>query len=678
MCGIAGAAWNLGLSSAAATNSVTPAQLVRMSDAIAHRGPDDAGYLLDELTTPPAARLSTWGRDEAPPSFDPLPERGVALAHRRLSIIGLSDGHQPLCNEDRTIWVVFNGEIYNYRALRETLLARGHRFRTQTDTEVLVHAYEEYGLDFLQQLRGMFAFALWDAPARTLLLARDRIGKKPLVYRRAPGSLSFASELKALLTLPGIERRVHLPALHNYLALQYVPAPESILAGFAKLPPGHAALYQPERDELRLIRYWRSPYEWDQSVAGLDLPAVPGPRDERGWQDVVRRELTEATRLRLRSDVPLGAFLSGGIDSTIIAGLMQQEAGQRIKTFAIGFPVARFDETSFAELAARHLGTEHHTHQVDPQALELLPELVRQYDEPFADSSAIPTMILSRWTRQHVTVALTGDGGDELFAGYDRYRAVALASRLDRLPLWFRKLLAGRWWQLWPRSVVQRSKRRRLARFAELLAVPHARRYANWVSIFDDARLNELLSDDLKAQLQGHDALAPLLDSFAACREPDRVQQTSAVDVETYLPNDILTKVDLASMRYALECRSPFLDHRVVEVAARCPAALKLRGGRGKHVLIEAFRDLLPREIRHRAKMGFGVPLDHWFRGPLRPLLNDTLLSQRALARGYFRETSVRRLVEDHQLHRWDHSARLWSLLMLELWCREYLDPTAP
>ena len=671
MCGIAGISWS------------NPHRLPefdeirRMVNVLAHRGPDDSGLyhsdvglLADFDSAYESGTPQNWpGRGVAPnPSSG-----GVVLGHRRLSIIDLGGGHQPLSNEDGSVWVAFNGEIYNYRELRDELIACGHEFQTDSDTEVIVHLYEERGDHFVDYLRGMFALAVWEKPRRRLVLARDRIGQKPLFYRLASGRLDFASELKSLLQLADAPRELDLTAVDDYLTYQYVPHPQSILKGYSKLPPGHLAVF--ENGQLETRRYWHAPFEIeaDRRESSGHAPSQSEVRTN------LRSQLTEAVRLRMRSDVPLGAFLSGGIDSTIIVGLMQELAEQPVHTFSIGFPVAKFDERSFAREASQHLGTIHHEQVVEPSALSILPKLVWHYDEPFADSSAIPTMYLSEMTRQHVTVALSGDGGDELFAGYDRYKAVHLGTRFDWLPSCLKKAIASRLWQRLPASVEQTSFRRRLKRLLEALGDEPVSRYLRWVSIFDESRRSSLFSEDATQQLTGHRAAKFLESCYSACPSRDFVTQTTCADVLSYLPCDILTKVDIASMAVGLECRSPFLDHRVAEAAAVMPIELKLRGRQGKRILIETFRDLLPPSIQKRPKMGFGVPLDHWFRDELKPLLHDVLLGERALNRGLFRPDAVRNLVAEHSARKWDHSARLWSLLVLELWQQTWLDtPTAP
>lgn len=641
MCGLTGAVW---------TESrwrVSEAELTAMTDALAHRGPDGCGYFRAEQGS-----------------------GGVALGHRRLSIIDLAQGAQPMSNEDGQVQVVFNGEIYNYRELIPDLQARGHRFRTSCDTEVLVHLYEEYGVEMLSHLRGMFAFALWDASRQSLLIARDRLGQKPLVYRQDSGRLLFASELKSLLQLDSVPREIDPQALDLYLTFQYVPHPHVIFRGFQKLPPAHAALWRDNK--LEVFRYWEPPVGESITSAGQTAP----PLTLAAAQTELRETLTQAVRLRLRSDVPLGAFLSGGIDSTIITGLMQQEAGRIVESFSIGFQQAEYDESAYARMAAQHLGTQHHEQIVRPSALEMLPKLAWHYDEPFADSSAIPTMVLCQWTRQSVKVALTGDGGDELFCGYDRYRAVRLGERFDRLPGFLRSLIQASCWQRLPSSVRSRSFSRRLKRFLGSLALDPRLRYLQWISQFQHQQRQDLYTPEFAAQVELDQAATWMNELYARFPHCDQVTQTTAVDLLSYLPCDILVKVDIASMAHGLECRSPFLDHRVAELAARLPLNLKLRGRNGKFLLCETFRDLIPEPILQRPKMGFGVPIDYWFRGELQPLLREYLLGDRALSRGYFRPEAVQRLIDEHTRKQQDHAYRLWSLLILEAWHRQHIDRT--
>jgi asparagine synthase (glutamine-hydrolysing) len=636
MCGIAGAAWT------DPSRALSDAAITAMTDAIAHRGPDDSGIYRDGH---------------------------AVLGFRRLSIVDLAGGHQPLSNENGTVWTVFNGEIYNFPALRRRLEAKGHTLRSSGDTEVLVHLYEDEGPGFVKLLRGMFALAIWDAEKRTLVLARDRLGQKPLVYRVDGSRLVFASELKSLLALPesDVPRRLDPRALDQYLTYGYVPHPITILEGVHKIPPAHVAVWHDGR--LTLDRYWEP--DWESE------------RDGEPAEDVerLRETLADAVREQMVADVPLGAFLSGGVDSTIIVGLMQQASDRPVKTFSIGFSDPAFDESSYAELAAKHLGTEHHTFRVEPEAWATLPALAHQFDEPFADSSALPTWHVARETRRHVTVALTGDAGDELFAGYDRYRAVAVAAMLDRLPDGPRRFLGGPLARALPTSVKAKTRLRKMRRMLEGIGEPAETRYMRWVGLFDEPSRAELYSDDFLDTLSRidpaeADPASVLARAFLAAPRRDPVTQATIADILTYLPCDLLTKVDMASMAHSLECRGPFLDHRVVELALAMPLRrkLRLRGGRSKVVLKQAFADLLPPVIRTRPKMGFGVPLDRWFRGELKDEVRAVLLDPVALNRGLFRPEAVERLISEHTESKRDHAYKLWALLMLELWYRRWID----
>lgn len=638
MCGITGAVW---------TNEGTPvdrACLARMTEAIRHRGPDDVGEYVAETRI-----------ERAPESA-----AGVALGFRRLAIIDLASGNQPLSNEDGTIWISFNGEIYNYRALRRRLEGAGHVFRTQGDAETIVHLYEDEGTDCFRHLEGMFAIAIWDGRRRQLTLARDRLGKKPLVYRHERGRLLFASELKSLMQVPGAPREIDPTALDDYLTYQYVPHPKTIWRGYHKLPPGHFAVYRDDR--LAVAPYWRPDFSREIVRPAADYRAE------------LREKLTAAVEKRLQADVPLGAFLSGGIDSSIVVGLMSRLTKEPTRTFSIGFPVPEYDETHYARQVAERFGTVHREFRVEPDGLSILPKLVWHYDEPFSDSSAIPTYYVSQLTRQHVTVALTGDGGDELFAGYERYRATRIGAYYDRLPGWARRALAGRFWNRLPSRGGERAWARRFQRLFTALARPRDRRYLDLVCIFNEGRRAELYSDAFRASLE------PDGDPFEFLREAcsrsggrDEVTTVSLADLVTYLPCDLMTKVDIASMAHGLECRQPFLDHHVVELAAAMPVGLKLRGAHGKRILTETFADLLPPAIVKRRKMGFGVPLRRWFRDELAGFTREILLDRQTLERGWFQQEVTRRLVEEHQSGRVDHSYRLWSLLFFELWQREWL-----
>ncbi len=634
MCGITGAIWT------DPERAVTAETLQRMTDCLRHRGPDaDGTYYSDFRYRPP---------------YESMP--GVALGHRRLSIIDLTTGGQPMCNEDGSVWIVFNGEAYNYQALRYRLEGSGHKFRTDSDTETIIHLYEDEGPECFSHLNGMFAVALWDANRRRLVLGRDRLGKKPLFYRHEPGRLIFASELKSLLEVPGLPRDIDPAAIDEYLTYQYIPHPNTIFRGFHKLPPGHFAVYQDDKLDIR--PYWKPDFTHERRIGKQQAIAE------------LRELLESAVKLRMRSDVPLGAFLSGGVDSSIIVALMQQQSATPVKTFTIGFPVKEYDESKFADTVARHLKTEHHVLEVNPDALDVLPKLAYHYDEPFADSSAIPTWYVSELTRRHVTVSLSGDGGDELFAGYPRYRAAALAGRFDRWPP-LRAIGASRLWQWLPTSGRQRSLSRKIRRFSEALALPPERRYLNWVGIFPEHLRGDLYRDEFLAQLTT-DPATFLRSAWKRCGGRDAVTCASLADLTTYLVCDLMTKVDIASMGHGLECRAPLLDYRVVEFAASLPVRLKYRRGRGKWLLREAFGHLLPREVFTRKKMGFGVPLDHWFRDELKALASDLLLSPTSRCHEFFRPETIQSLWDIHQERRYDHSNRLWSLVMLESWLCEW------
>ncbi len=641
MCGIAGAAWfddRL---------SVGEETLRSMTGVISHRGPDDEGFF-----------------------YQTSPSRGVALGQRRLSIIDLGTGRQPMPNEDETVWITFNGEIYNYQELRPDLESRGHRFRTHTDTEVIIHLYEEYGPACLNYLRGMYAFAIWDQKSGELFIARDPLGKKPLHYRYEKsdggksGRLIFGSELKALLQVPGLPREVDPIAIDLYLTYQYVPHPHSILKGFSKLSPGHYAVLTPDNFEVH--RYWFPPYDEASEPKYASMT-------ESQWSTQLKETLTDAVRLRMRSDVPIGAFLSGGIDSTITSGLMQSLSASPIHTFSIGFSDKDYDETHYAREAAAMLGTIHHEYEVTPDAISLMPDLMWHYDEPFSDSSAIPTMYLSRVTRQEVTVVLSGDGGDELFAGYGRYHAVELAKRFDRLPSALRQAMA-KGAGLLPTSGKSGSTIRRGKRFLERMAESPIARYLNWVGVFPDAERRALYRPEFLESLRGFEAVSLLEDAMTFAQTRDLVTQITCADLLTYLPCDIMTKVDIASMSCGLETRCPFLDVKVTELAARMPIELKRKDALGKSILKETFANLLPKSIQTRGKMGFGVPIAPWFRGELQPFLRDVLLSGKAKKRGLFRQDIIARMIEEHTSGKADHAYRLWNLLMLELWFREFFD----
>lgn len=622
MCGIVGI---LQLDGQAANRE----RLQHMNDAIVHRGPDDEGLWL---------------------------HGPVGLAMRRLSIIDLAAGHQPLCNEDETVWIVFNGEIYNFPELRTQLEQKGHRFRTHSDTETIVHAYEEWGEECPRHLRGMFAFAIYDTKTATLFLARDRVGKKPLVYTTAGGRFLFASEFQALLTQPEVSRAPNLAAFDAFLATTCIPAPLTGYDGIHKLMPGHSLTLREGRITTR--RYWELDY--GQKIKITEQEAIPELLDR----------LREAVKVRLLSEVPLGAFLSGGIDSSAVVALMAGLSDKPVKTFSIGFEDGDYSELPHARRLAERYGTDHTEMIVKPDAVAILPRLVRHYGEPYADSSAIPTYYVSQVTRQHVTVALNGDGGDEVFGGYERYYAMKLAERAPSPLL----NLGAKASELVPPSMNFRSKRARVKRLLQAAALPRAQRYLRWTSAFSVADKERLYTPAFRVATGFPGHTHPVEEWFCRTQRMNIIDACTLTDTMTYLPDDLLVKVDISSMANSLEARSPFLDHHLMEWAATLPARLKVKGKTTKHILRAALADLVPAENMHRPKMGFGVPVGRWFHGPLKPMLHDTVLSERALARGYFEPATVRSLVQEHLDLRHDHTYKLWSLLMLELWHQEFVD----
>ncbi|TWT44783.1 Asparagine synthetase [glutamine-hydrolyzing] 1 [Phycisphaerae bacterium RAS1] len=629
MCGIAG------ILSLTPDARVEAAELRTMAAQLVHRGPDDEGFYVD-------------------------PQGRCGLAFRRLSIIDLSTGHQPLSNEDGTLWVSFNGEIYNYRELRTDLEARGHHFGTNSDTESIVHACEEFGPGCFEKLTGMFAVALWDEKRGELLLGCDPFGKKPLVYAEFQGRLYFASEAKAILALPGVPRRIDPQSLHRYLVFQYVPAPHAIYEGFAKLEPGCFLRIPAGRPvDVTSTRYFEL------------RPDQPG-RFTGSREDAKQRLgtlLRDAVARRLISDVPLGAFLSGGVDSSIVVGLMRRLGVSPLRTYSIGFADPRYDESAAARRVARHFQTEHHERMVTPDIHKLLPQLAWHFDEPFADSSAIPTYYVSRWAREGVTVALTGDGGDEAFAGYDRYRAAALAARFNAVPRVLRRVIRGL-----ASAVPHRRPKsfgNRLYRFAAQLAVNGAQRYLGWINIFPLELLAALYRAEFRERLDFDEPLRWLSQRFEAIDGGD-AERANFADVHSYLPFDLLTKVDRASMARSLECRCPLLDPQIMRFAWSLPYEWRLGPRGGKSILKEWAADLLPPEIPRRPKMGFGVPVGDWFRGELQEELRQNLLAPDSLCRRLFDPPRLAAMVESHISGRANYEHPLWALLMLEHWGRQW------
>ena len=626
MCGIAGIVRSDGA-------RVDRELLERMNEAIRHRGPDDDGFYFSD---------------------------GVGLAMRRLSIIDLKSGQQPIHNHDRTAWIVFNGEIYNYRELRDQLEKLGHRFYTDSDTEAIVHAYDQYGTECPKYLRGMFAFAIWDERTKSLFLARDRVGKKPLLYAELNGELVFGSEFNALLQHPGISRDVDYEAIHHYLSFIYVPAPLTAYRAIRKLDPGHWLLWR--NGEIKIERYWK-----------LDFSRKLNIGEEEAGKRVVEL-LREAVRVRLMSEVPLGAFLSGGIDSSAVVALMAQESSEQVKTFSIGFDEQDFSELHHARRVAEHVGADHHEFIVRPDAMEILPTLVEHYGEPFADSSAIPSYYVSKETRAYVTVALNGDGGDECFAGYERYAAMNIAAKYARLPRSLRNGVIANVVGALPGFEGRPNPLRKAKRFLASASLPPVERYLRWVSAFDEESKQSLYSDSFRHETASFRTAGILEPWFAKANGAGIVDASLLTDTMTYLPNDLLVKMDIASMTVSLEARSPFLDHHLMEFAASLPENLKLRGLTTKYLLKRVLRKLVPAENLNRSKMGFGVPIGHWFRGAMQPFLRQTLFSEKALSRGLFKPEMVLQIVDQHAAGKSDHSHRLWSLLMLELWFQRFID----
>jgi asparagine synthase (glutamine-hydrolysing) len=626
VCGIVGQASRDGRPGDRAT-------LERMCAALEHRGPDSRGLHLDD---------------------------GVGLGIQRLRVIDLATGDQPIFNEDRSVVVVLNGEIYNYLELRAELERSGHRFATRSDTEVIAHLYEEYGARLVDRLHGMFGLAVWDAQRRRLLLARDRVGKKPLYFAQVGDQLSFASELRALLQDERVPRDVDHQALDAYLAYRWVPAPMTAFRAVRKLPPGSTLIYEDGRASVD--RYWR-----------LDFSRTRPFADPREVHDELRAQIRAATARRMISDVPLGAFLSGGIDSTAVVAAMAESSSEPVKTFSIGFTSEKFNELPLARLVAERFGTEHHELIVEPDALEVIPRIVRHYGEPFADDSAIPSFYVAEMARRHVTVALNGDGGDENFGGYPRYAVNRASASLERLPVALRRGLAAVGMRV-PESGTIDSWPSRIRRAAETLALDGSARYVAYMTHLNGLRRERLYTDDYRRLVGESLAFDVMGQPWRESGAQDIVDRMLDVDVQTYLPDDLLVKMDIATMASSLEARSPFLDHELMEFAASLPADLKVRGRETKVVLRSALRGWVPDEILDAPKRGFRLPLGDWFRGDLREFTREVLLDRRAADRGYFEQSYVRELLDRHAAGLQDHSQGIWTLLMFELWHREFVD----
>ena len=624
MCGICGVLYFNG-------EKPDKSVLARMRDSMMHRGPDDCGLYIDGP---------------------------VGLGHRRLSIIDLSEaGRQPLSNEDGSVWIVFNGEIYNHEELRIELEGQGHRYVTETDTETIIHLYEEYGLDCVSRLNGMFAFAIWDAGEERIFLARDRIGIKPLYYLLDGEKIIFASELKAILEHPEADTDIDYGSLSDYLTYGYVGSPKTIFSGIRKLPP--ACTLKVVEGEAVVKTYWSMAY-----------PENPFG-DEAYHKEKIVEGLKDSIKLRLMSDVPLGAFLSGGIDSSAIVALMSELTGD-VKTFSVGFTESSFNELDYARVIADLFGTDHHEFTVEMDAVKLIPKLLEVYDEPFADSSAIPTYIVSEMARSKVTVCLSGDGGDELFAGYDRYSACKVAQEYARIPKVLRDPVKS-CVNLLPPSTANKNIIRMSQRFANAVDLPPEERYLDWITIYNEEKKNKLIRSEVVGKAFAKDS-ADYIKTHYKNPAKDFTSKTMHVDIKTYLPEDLLVKVDRASMAHSLEVRVPFLDHNLVEYSQTIPSALKFPGLKLKHILKKSLKKKLPKKIINRRKHGFGVPVGSWLKNELKEIASETLTGKDSQSIKYFRKSEIEKMLAKHSCGKQDHTYRIWSLLFFELWHRKYVS----
>ncbi len=618
MCGIAGVI-ELGVP------TVDRPLASRIGSSLRHRGPDAEGFYSDRQD-----------------------ELSITLVHTRLSIIDIHKGHQPLSNEDESVWVVFNGEIYNFQELRKELKEKGHRFKTDSDTEVLVHGYEEYGQELPKRLQGMFAFAIWDRNRQRLFLARDRMGEKPLFYSQKAGRFAFGSELSVFREIPWISRELSFAALHDYLTFLCIPAPRTIFQEIQKLPPGHSLIW--ERGEVKVDPYWELRYSPKLKITE--------------WEalEEIRRFFREAVKARLMSEVPLGAFLSGGLDSSSVVAVMANLSSQKIKTFSIGFEEQEFNELPFARVVAKRYQTDHHEEIVRPDAVELLPKLARHFGEPFADASAIPTYYLSKMTRQGVTVALSGDGGDEIFAGYRRHWGFKIAEGYrKRIPSWLRAGIAG---VGVPGSI---------GRFLQASELEKAERYLRWVGFLDESEKQSLYRGDFLANMNGYRSTGLIEQLFDQAGKEAALDAILSVDTKFYLPNDLLCKVDMMSMAHSLEVRCPFLDTRLVEFVSRLPSEMKLKKGKLKYLVRTAFQKEIPQENLNHRKMGFAVPMAQWIRGELRESVREGLFSDKTRIVRYFKRDTMNEMFAAHLSGKRDYAYVLWGLLVLEHWHRECL-----
>jgi len=629
-----------------------PAVIEKMTGTLAHRGPDGQGFFFNSQVGPFTANAKECSRISG--------TGNVVLGHRRLSIIDLAGGHQPLCNEDATVWVTYNGEIYNFRDLIRELAGKGHRFKTNCDTEVIVHAWEEWGEHCLEKFRGMFAFTIWDSRNDILFLARDRLGIKPLYYYVDKDKLIFGSEIKAILAAGNIPRQIDPYALSDYFHLLYVPAPRSIFRGICKLPAGHFCRIENRRFSDP-IRYW-----------DLSFAKVNTVRSESEWCERIIEKLRESIKIRLVSDVPLGAFLSGGVDSSAVVALMSGLMNEPVKTSSIGFREDVFNELHYAEQIVKQYRTDHYQQVMEADAVGLLEKLAWYYDEPFADSSAIPTYLVSKITRNRVTVALSGDGGDENFAGYRRYYFDYLENRLrEKIPATIRSTLIASLARLYPKADWLPRMFRAKTLLSNLAMSPVEGYYnsMSWFGPFGD----DMLSADIRAELSGYSPLQLFERHDREFAGDDALSRIQYIDIKTYLVDDILTKVDRASMANSLEVRVPLLDHEFMELAARIPSSLKLRGKEGKYILKKSLEPYLSHDILYRKKMGFSIPLAGWFRHDLKKLFADTVLDSGAIVRQYVDINVVSEMWRKHQAGTSDFAAELWAVLFFATWAERFM-----
>jgi len=633
MCGIAG--------KISLNGRVDERLLKKMAGVLKHRGPDGEGVYTDNAWTPFAG-----------------------LAHVRLSIIDLATGDQPMPNEDKTLWVVQNGEIYNFQELKENLIKKGHSFRTKSDTEVLLHLYEEKKEAMLEDLRGAFAFAIWDTKNKKLFAARDRVGQKPFNYYYDGKNFIFGSEIKAILEDSTVKKEIDFFSMDFYLTYGYTPLERSIFSGIKKLPPAHFLTL--DAKGLRLEKYWELGYDKPKKHKKIE-------EYEEGLLDILK----EAVKLRLTSDVPLGAFLSGGVDSSVVVALMSRIAGGRVKTFTIGFDSEDYSEIKYARRVAEIFGTEHKEFIVTPDTIKNLEKLVWYYNEPYADSSSLPSYYVAKNTSEYVKVALNGDGGDESFAGYDRYKGIRLSASLGFLPREIFSMGSG------TLSYLNRFFKGKTSHFlARRKAFLHtmykyntsAEKYAYWMSVFTNEDKEALYKEGFKSATRVFDQSHFVSDKMAGAKATNSFEKAMKTDIETNLPGDLTVKMDIATMANSLEARSPFLDHKLMEFAASIPAEMKLRGFTSKYIIKKLASKFLPKEVLFRKKMGFAAPIGKWFNHELKDYVSDVLLDKKALERGYFKEESVKNLISEQQKGIRNNEHKLWALLNLELWHKRFVD----